>query len=214
METSGTNNIPKNVEGNIQTAVNKIDSKQRTTEKEKLIRELTEMGFAKSLVLQIVDNASDVPKNLIIEQLLTTNSEPSENIPVVDDDGDKLWEDVTVANKMVIIINSGLNMSVGKTASQAAHAALGLYEVMRERSDLSYDLITWNEQGSRKIVVAAKNTNELIKVCSEGKILKIPFFCVHDAGLTEVEPNSFTAVAFFGSDQELKPVTGKLRLLK
>lgn len=53
METSGTNNIPKNVEGNIQTAVNKIDSKQRTTEKEKLIRELTEMGFAKSLVLQV-----------------------------------------------------------------------------------------------------------------------------------------------------------------
>jgi len=67
---------------------------------------------------------------------------------------------------------------------------------------------------SRKIVVAAKNTNELIKVCSEGKIQKIPFFCVHDAGLTEVEPNSFTALAFFGSDQELKPVTGKLRLLK
>jgi len=51
-------------------------------------------------------------------------------------------------------------------------------------------------------------------VCSEGKIQKIPFFCVHDAGLTEVEPNSFTALAFFGSDQELKPVTGKLRLLK
>jgi len=69
-------------------------------------------------MFKIVDNANDVPKNLIIEQLLTTNSEPSENIPVVDDDGDKLWEDVTVSNKMVIIINSGLNMSVGKTASQ------------------------------------------------------------------------------------------------
>jgi peptidyl-tRNA hydrolase, PTH2 family len=67
---------------------------------------------------------------------------------------------------------------------------------------------------SRKIVVEANNTNQLIKVCSEGKIHKIPFFCVHDAGLTEVEPNSFTALAFFGSDQELKPVTGKLRLLK
>jgi len=51
-------------------------------------------------------------------------------------------------------------------------------------------------------------------VCSEGKIHKIPYFCVHDAGLTEVEPNSFTALAFFGSDKELKPVTGKLRLLK
>jgi len=69
-------------------------------------------------MFKIVDNAGDVPKNLIIEQLLTTNSEPCENIPVVDDDGDKLWEDVTIPNKMVIIINSGLNMSIGKTASQ------------------------------------------------------------------------------------------------
>jgi len=51
-------------------------------------------------------------------------------------------------------------------------------------------------------------------VCSEGKKLKIPFFCVRDAGLTEVERNSFTALAFFGSDQELMHVTGKLRLLK
>jgi len=69
-------------------------------------------------MLKIVDNAGDVPKNLIVEQLLTTSSESSVNIPVVDDDGDKLWEDVTVANKMVIVINSGLNMSIGKTASQ------------------------------------------------------------------------------------------------
>lgn len=69
-------------------------------------------------MFKIVDNAGDVPKNLIVEQLLTTSSEPSEIIPVVDDDGDKLWEDVTIANKMVIVINSGLNMSIGKTASQ------------------------------------------------------------------------------------------------
>ncbi|KAL4122326.1 hypothetical protein QTP88_014680 [Uroleucon formosanum] len=172
------------------------------------------MGFSKSLVLQVIDNAGDVPKHLIIEQLLTTSSEPSVDIPVVDDDGDELWEDVTVSNKMVIVINSSLNMSIGKTASQAAHAAIGLYKVIKERADLYYDLITWNKQGSRKIILEVKNTNELIKLCSEGKIQKIPFFCVHDAGLTEVKPNSFTALAFFGSEQELKPVTGKLRLLK
>uniref|UniRef100_A0A2S2NZJ7 peptidyl-tRNA hydrolase n=1 Tax=Schizaphis graminum TaxID=13262 RepID=A0A2S2NZJ7_SCHGA len=215
METSGTTNIAKNAESNIQTVENKNkQDQQRSTEKEKLVQELTDMGFSKSLVLQIVDNAGDVPKALIVEQLLTTNPGPSENIPVVEDDGDQLWEDVTVANKMVIVINTGLKMSVGKIASQAAHAALGLYEVIKERTDLSSDLISWNEQGSRKIVVEANNTNQIIKVCSEGKIHNIPFFCVHDAGLTEVEPNSFTALAFFGSDQELKPVTGKLRLLK
>lgn len=51
-------------------------------------------------------------------------------------------------------------------------------------------------------------------MCSAGKLHNLPFFCVHDAGLTEVEPNSFTALAFFGSDDQLIPITGKLRLLK
>lgn len=69
-------------------------------------------------MFKIIDNAGDVPKHLIVEQLLTTSSEPSANIPVVDDDEDELWEDVNVSNKMVIVINSGLNMSIGKTASQ------------------------------------------------------------------------------------------------
>jgi len=69
-------------------------------------------------MFKIVNNAGDVPKALIVEQLLTSNPGPSENIPVVEDDGDQLWEDVTVANKMVIIINTGLKMSVGKIASQ------------------------------------------------------------------------------------------------
>jgi len=49
---------------------------------------------------------------------------------------------------------------------------------------------------------------------SVGKLTNIPYFCVHDAGLTEVAPDSFTALAFFGSDDQLKPVTGKLKLLK
>lgn len=69
-------------------------------------------------MFKVIDNTGDVPKHLIIEQLLTTSSEPSVDIPVVDDDGDELWEDVTVSNKMVIVINSSLKMSIGKTASQ------------------------------------------------------------------------------------------------
>jgi len=131
METSETTNTPKNAE-------NKI--KQRSTEKEQLVRELIEMGFSKLLVMKviqfninwhlylnlnfkipifkIVDNAGDVPKDIIVEQLLTTNLGPIENIPVVEDDGDQLWEDVTASFKMVIVINIGLKMSVGKIASQ------------------------------------------------------------------------------------------------
>lgn len=137
METSETTNTSKNDE-------NKI--KQRSTEKEQIVRELIEMGFSKLLVMKVihfninwdlyinlnfkipilkfVDNAGDVPKDIIVEQLLTTNSETIENIPVVEDDGDQLWEDVTASIKMVIVINIGLKMSVGKIASQVIEYCL------------------------------------------------------------------------------------------
>jgi len=46
METSGTNNIPENVEGNIQTAKKKIKPKRRSTEKI-----LQDMGFVKTQVV-------------------------------------------------------------------------------------------------------------------------------------------------------------------
>lgn len=68
------------------------------------------------MLFQHVDNAENVPKEWIIDQLLTSNPE---FIPEVDDDdGDQLWEDVTIVNKMVIVINTGLKMGIGKIASQ------------------------------------------------------------------------------------------------
>lgn len=54
METSGAKNISDNAKSNIQNAVNKIEPKQQSEEKEKLVQELTDMGFSKSLVLQVI----------------------------------------------------------------------------------------------------------------------------------------------------------------
>jgi len=54
METGGANAITENAESNIQTAENKtLKPKQRSADKEKLVQELTDMGFSKSLVLQV-----------------------------------------------------------------------------------------------------------------------------------------------------------------
>ncbi|XP_050539321.1 probable peptidyl-tRNA hydrolase 2 [Daktulosphaira vitifoliae] len=189
-----------------------IDNNQQ---KEITIQELIEMGFPKTDVIKLVEAAGNISKDLIIEQLLLhTNSMPSDSIPVVDDDGDILWEDVEIPYKMVIVINVGLKMSIGKIASQAAHAALGLYEIIKGNKNLKHDFQIWDEQGSRKIVLEAKNTSELIKLCNAGKLHCVPYYCVHDAGLTEIASNSFTALAFFGSNVQLKPITGKLKLLK
>lgn len=61
-----------------------------------------------------------MPKDLIVEQLLTSNPDTDEPIPVVDDDGDQLWVDVTAAYKIVIVINMGLKMGIGKVAAQVS----------------------------------------------------------------------------------------------
>jgi len=54
MESTGTNNISGNAESKIQTSDNKIKPQQLSAEREKLVLELTDMGFSKSLVLQVI----------------------------------------------------------------------------------------------------------------------------------------------------------------
>jgi len=160
-------------------------------------------------VMEIVETAGDISKDLIVEQLLALT-----NMPLINDDNDEMWEDMIDAYKMVIVINTELNMSKGKTASQASHATLGLYKNIVKRPDLSDDLTTWDETGGRKIVLEAKNSAELIQLRKTSILCKVPYFSVRDAGLTEIPSNSFTALAIFGTDDQLRPVTGKLRLLK
>lgn len=124
-----------------------VHQQSRSARQEVLIRELTDMGFLRAAVLQViraaaavcwtfadlptyyvyvqvVENAGDVPKDLIVEQLLTSNCEPADPIPVVEDDGDQMWEDVTVCYKMVIVMNTGLSMGLGKIASQVPNSIL------------------------------------------------------------------------------------------
>jgi len=42
-------------------------------------------------------------------------------MPLINDDNDEMWEDMIDAYKMVIVINTELNMSKGKTASQVIY---------------------------------------------------------------------------------------------
>jgi PTH2 family peptidyl-tRNA hydrolase len=71
--------------------------------------------------------------------------------------------------RMVILVNSNANMSRGKFAAQAVHAALLLHGV---------------HHGGPVIVLGGK----------PGEIADMPTV-VHDAGRTEVEPGTLTAGA-------------------
>ena len=51
-------------------------------------------------------------------------------------------------NKMVMVVNSELNMGVGKVGAQCAHAALGLFKTLLEdQSKYGEMLLSWEQFG-------------------------------------------------------------------
>lgn len=49
--------------------------------------------------------------------------------------------------KMVFVVNTALNMGVGKIASQVAHACLGVYKLVNEFQYMNEIVEEWEEEG-------------------------------------------------------------------
>ncbi|ASI13456.1 peptidyl-tRNA hydrolase [Candidatus Mancarchaeum acidiphilum] len=114
--------------------------------------------------------------------------------------------------KQVIIIRSDFNMSKGKIAAQAAHASLMSYfEAVRQDDKIAKE---WLDEGEKKIVLKVNDETSLIKLYEAFKFKRIPCALVHDAGLTEVPPNSKTALGIGPwYSKDLDVITGRLKLL-
>ena len=114
--------------------------------------------------------------------------------------------------KQVIVIRADLNMSMGKTAAQAAHAAIMAAEECR-RSKPEW-LTEWLSEGQKKVVLRVEEEAELRRLYREAKQAKLPAALVEDAGLTEVPPGTITALGIGPAPSSLlDEVTGKLKLL-
>jgi len=112
--------------------------------------------------------------------------------------------------KQVIIIRNDLGMSLGKSIVQACHASLGSY------GKTSQAIIkSWKGQGEKKVVVEVNSKKEIIQLYKKAKELGVSCFLVKDAGLTELEPGTVTALGI-GPDKEelINKITGSLKLLK
>lgn len=112
--------------------------------------------------------------------------------------------------KQVIVVRSDLDMSRGKIAAQACHASIGSFKKTNPAVSSS-----WDKNGGKKAVLkteSEKNIKDIGKKCKE---LKIPFFIVKDAGLTEIPPGTTTAIGI-GPDKEdkINRATGSLPLLE
>ena len=112
--------------------------------------------------------------------------------------------------KQIIVIRTDLNMSTGKKCAQSCHASLGSY---RKSDNKIREL--WRKTGEKKVVVGIGSKKEMIQLFERSKDEKIPAYLVQDAGLTELEPGTMTALGI-GPEEEDKidRLTIDLNLLK
>ncbi len=110
--------------------------------------------------------------------------------------------------KQVIVIRKDLNMRKGKMVAQGSHASLMAYlkaskEVQKE----------WLNNGQTKICVSVDSEEELLNIFKAADT-NFPVSLVRDAGHTEVEPGTLTAVGIGPAPVDLiDQITGKLKLL-
>jgi len=111
--------------------------------------------------------------------------------------------------KQVIVLRTDLGMSIGKAAAQAAHASLSAY---KKSGKLLQD--KWEREGAKKVVLKASSENELKDLFEKAKRRGLPCALIKDAGHTELEPGTITALGIGPEKSELiDKVTGNLPLL-
>ncbi len=111
--------------------------------------------------------------------------------------------------KQAIAIRADLKMGKGKIASQSAHASIA---ALRRAPEEDADI--WESEGMKKVVLKVSSEKELLKIFEEARKAKLPAAIIKDAGLTQIEPGSPTAVGIGPADDfEIDKITGKLKLL-
>ncbi len=115
--------------------------------------------------------------------------------------------------KQVIVVREDLEMSPGKMAAQVAHASLSAAENSRKEKEDWYE--SWKEEQQKKVVVKVSSEEKLKSLKEEADGLNLPNHLISDAGLTELDPGTTTALAVGpGPTEEIDKVTGDLPLLR
>ncbi|CAL8464016.1 g3551 [Coccomyxa elongata] len=114
--------------------------------------------------------------------------------------------------KAVLVVDTSLKMSIGKTAAQCAHAAVGLVKNMHANS-VPW-LHAWEMEGEKTVVLKANSSAELEALEAKAQSLLLPTFMVEDAGRTEIAAGSKTVLGIAGVSEVVDQVTGRLSTLR
>lgn len=111
--------------------------------------------------------------------------------------------------KQVIILRKDLDIGKGKLIAHSIHAALGALRKVE-----SSIIEKWESEGSKKIVLKVDSLKDLKEVENKLKKIKMSYFLVKDAGLTQLKAGTATAIGIGPvKEKEIDEITGKLKLL-
>ncbi|MGZ0748204.1 peptidyl-tRNA hydrolase Pth2 [Haloparvum sp. AD34] len=110
--------------------------------------------------------------------------------------------------KQAIVARKDLGMGEGKLAAQVAHASLSAYEDAGSRTRKQ-----WKGSGQKKIVLRGDSESQLFELADKAEREGIPHAIVRDAGHTQLEPGTVTALAVGPASEEIVDrITGDLSL--
>ncbi len=110
--------------------------------------------------------------------------------------------------KQAIVARTDIGMGTGKLAAQVAHASLKAYESAGEDAQKA-----WKSEGQKKIVLKGSGEEQLHRLADEARRERLPYALISDAGHTQLEPGTVTALAVGPGEENLvDKVTGELSL--
>jgi len=110
--------------------------------------------------------------------------------------------------KQAIVARADLGMGEGKLAAQVAHASLMAYEDADDRTRSA-----WKGEGQKKIVLKGESESRLFELADRAERDRLPHAVVRDAGHTQLDPGTVTALAVGPADDDrVDAVTGDLSL--
>ncbi|WP_058365629.1 peptidyl-tRNA hydrolase Pth2 [Haloparvum sedimenti] len=110
--------------------------------------------------------------------------------------------------KQAIVARADLGMGEGKLAAQVAHASLSAFQDAGRRTRKK-----WQGEGQKKVVLRGDSESQLFELADKADKEGIPYAIVRDAGHTELEPGTVSALAVGpASDDLVDRVTGDLPL--
>lgn len=110
--------------------------------------------------------------------------------------------------KQTIVARADLGMGEGKLAAQVSHASLSAYEEASRKAQKA-----WKGEGQKKVVLQANGESQIFELAEKARAEGIPHAVVRDAGHTQLDPGTVSALAVGPADDDIvDKVTGDLSL--